>query len=204
MKNRMNFGGTCSYRLCTGPSPWNSKLGLVLEHSPELQTEEMETACPSVFITSSLEANGWTEQYLQSLPKLVSSILLTMLLVPNTSTMVNFMIAPPGSSHKLCLLNFRQWAMAEFPNQWVFKENVCSLFTNSLSMKRSSQKKHLKVKGERRITFVALRISLYWLHSNFPLPEHRTGLKITFVIHSHYKGERNSRSAFLKVPKETF
>lgn len=105
------------------------------------------TACPSVFITGSLEANGWTEQYLQSLPKLVSSILLTMLLVPNTSTMVNFMIAPPGSSHKLCLLNFRQWAMAEFPNQWVFKENVCSLFTNSLSMKRSSQKKHLKVKG---------------------------------------------------------
>ncbi len=94
MKNRMNFGGTCSYRLCTGLSSWNSKLGLVLEHSPELQTEEMEThSMPKCL-------HYRFSQYLQSLHKLVSSILLTMLLVPNTSTMVNFMIAPPGSSHR--------------------------------------------------------------------------------------------------------
>ncbi len=102
MKNRMNFGGTCSYRLCTGLSPWNSKLGLVLEHNPELQTEEMEThSMPKCLHYSfSRAANGRTEPYLQSLPKLVSRILLTMLLGPNTSTMVNVMIAPPGSSHR--------------------------------------------------------------------------------------------------------
>jgi len=53
---------------------------------------------------------------IQSLLKLVSSILQTMLLVPNNSAIVNFMIAPPGSSHRpdndnsaCCITDNEQW-----------------------------------------------------------------------------------------------
>lgn len=108
-KKQMNFDGTCSYRLCKGPSPWNTKLGFVLEQNPELQTERMEThSMPKCLHYRFLEPPMVKPNSIQSISKL-SSILQTMLLVSNTSVMVNFMIAPPGSSHRPDSDNYACW-----------------------------------------------------------------------------------------------
>ncbi len=75
-------------------------------------------------------------------------------------------------------------------------------------MKGSSEKMLLKVKGRRESLLL-----LFVFHCIDCIPIYRylnteQGFKlqgnITFVIHSHYKSEQNSRSAFLKVSKETF
>lgn len=98
MKNRMNFGGTCSYRLQRSESlklkAWFCTWTFRITERRDGDPQHAQVSSLPV----SRATNGQTEPY--TITFKTSKQYFTMLLVPNTSAIVNFMIAPPGSSHR--------------------------------------------------------------------------------------------------------